>query len=203
MKLEVFVDYTCPFCFLAENYLRQIISEHPEIELTLYVSEAHPAPEPRMTLKESSWWHRVLGNPAKANGIKINVPHSPVPRSDIAIQGLKFLESENIDTTLYSQRMFDAVYVTSENIEDIDVVLAQMKGLGADLEKARTALESGAFKPQQQRENEFSYIDNQITVVPTFLFDNRRMDATPALGVTKQQILDFLNLGDNNAKNAG
>ncbi|MDR1532170.1 MAG: DsbA family protein [Clostridiales bacterium] len=44
-KLEVFFDYTCPYCLRGHNYLCALLPQHPGIEVVWRPCEAHPRPE--------------------------------------------------------------------------------------------------------------------------------------------------------------
>lgn len=44
--LEVFFDYTCPFCMRGHEQLKALIGAYPNIEIKWCPCEAHPEPEP-------------------------------------------------------------------------------------------------------------------------------------------------------------
>ena len=46
MKLEVFYDYTCPYCYKGLNELKVIKEKYPNLEFDFTPCEAHPRPEP-------------------------------------------------------------------------------------------------------------------------------------------------------------
>ncbi len=45
-KMEVFFDYSCPYCLKGHGYLEELHSNYPEIEFVWCPCEAHPHPEP-------------------------------------------------------------------------------------------------------------------------------------------------------------
>ena len=43
--LEVFFDYSCPYCLRGHEYLKELITDYPELEVVWRPCEAHPRPE--------------------------------------------------------------------------------------------------------------------------------------------------------------
>lgn len=102
MKLEIFFDYACPYCYEGLEYLRELAPKLADIESVWIPCEAHPRPE--------------------RYGI----------HSDIAVQGFYFARENGIATWTYNDRIFKAIFVERANIENADVVAACLKDLGAD-----------------------------------------------------------------------
>ncbi len=45
-KLEVFYDYSCPYCLKGHDSLVELIGDYPDIQIDWKPCEAHPEPEP-------------------------------------------------------------------------------------------------------------------------------------------------------------
>jgi predicted DsbA family dithiol-disulfide isomerase len=98
-KLEVFFDYTCPFCLRAHEYLKELISLHPEIEIVWRPCEAHPRPE-------------CYGR-----------------HSDLCIQGMFFAMDNSADIWAYHDRMFSVAKDRRTDIEDINSLVDSVRDI--------------------------------------------------------------------------
>ena len=102
-ELEVFFDYTCPYCLKAHGFLRELLPQFPEISIVWRPCEAHPRPE-RYGL-----------------------------HSDLCIQGLFCAMEQGADLWEYHDRMYRAALVDRVNIEDSDVVAWCTQGFNLSL----------------------------------------------------------------------
>jgi predicted DsbA family dithiol-disulfide isomerase len=91
-KLEVFFDYTCPYCFRGHKYLTELLPSYPNIEVVWTPCEAHPRPE--------------------------NVAH----HSDLCIQGMYYAAEHGADLAAYNDRLYAIAQNRQNNIEDIDLL---------------------------------------------------------------------------------
>jgi predicted DsbA family dithiol-disulfide isomerase len=99
MKLEMFFDYTCPFCLKGYQYLCELLPDFPEIEMVWRPCEAHPRPE-------------IHGH-----------------HSDLCIQGMFFAAEQGIPLWPYHERMYDLCLHSHINIENIDELAANVGDL--------------------------------------------------------------------------
>lgn len=98
-KLEVFFDYSCPFCLKGHTYLTELYQLYPQIEVVWCPCEAHPRPE-------------------------VHSPHS-----DLCIQGMFFAQDHGVDIWDYHDRMYQAAVKDRLDLEDIDVLANSVEGL--------------------------------------------------------------------------
>jgi predicted DsbA family dithiol-disulfide isomerase len=98
-KLEVFFDYACPFCLRGYGYLKELISQYPQVEIVWCPCEAHPRPE-------------HYGS-----------------HSDLCMQGMLFAQSRDVDLWAYHDRMFQAALTDRADIENVDVLAGYVAGL--------------------------------------------------------------------------
>ncbi len=91
-KLEIFFDYTCPYCFRAHKSLTELISDYPDIDIIWYPCESHPRPE------------------------------NYGPHSDLCIQGYFFALENGVDIWAFHDRMYQATMKEHIDIESIDVL---------------------------------------------------------------------------------
>ncbi|MCL2004491.1 MAG: DsbA family protein [Oscillospiraceae bacterium] len=98
-KLEVFIDHTCPYCLRGYETLKELMPQHPDIEVVWRPCEAHPRPE--------------------EYGI----------HSDLCIQGMFFALEQGADAWAYHDRMFSAAQKEKVNIEDPEALAGRVQGL--------------------------------------------------------------------------
>lgn len=87
-KLEVFIDYTCPFCLRGFEDLLELLPQFPEIAVIWRLCEAHPRPEPSTT------------------------------HSDLAMQGYYLAKDLGVDPVTYHKRMFKAHFADKIDLND-------------------------------------------------------------------------------------
>lgn len=163
-KLEVFFDYECPYCKIGYEYLMEILPKHSDTSVVWRPCESHPRPE--------------------------NHP----PHSDLVLQALLFALDKGVkDEHEFHRRMFKAVATERQNVENIDTVIGIVGDL-ADAEALRKALTDGEYAEEQSKLNSYAYEENGVWFVPSFRMDGKKLDAAGGIGVTKQQLEDFLKL---------
>ena len=96
-KLEVFFDYTCPYCLYGHNYLLGLLPEFPYAETVWRPCEAHPRPE-------------TYG-----------------PHSDIMIRGMFIVKELGADIMEYHRLMYDAAHKDRIDVESIEAVSDYVK----------------------------------------------------------------------------
>jgi predicted DsbA family dithiol-disulfide isomerase len=166
-KLQIFFDYECPYCKRGYEYLCEFIGDHPEIEIEWRPVEAHPRPE--------------------------NHP----PHTDLSCQSYYIARELGADTPEFHAAMFRAVAVERLNVEKVEVLTGIVKGL-MDGDAFRSLLESKKYAKQIEENNDLAYERCGVWAVPAFrLMDSRgqvkKLDAREGLGVTREQVRDFLN----------
>jgi predicted DsbA family dithiol-disulfide isomerase len=163
-KLEVFFDYTCPYCNNGYRYLTELLEERPDAEIDLRPIEAHPSAEEP--------WHR--------------------PFTNLAVQGALFLRDNGGDERAYAERLFRAVFEEKIDVEDIDVLAVCASDAGADAAAFAAALREKTYEPRQLAANDYAYETQRVWAVPTFVCGERRLDAAEGAGVTKEQLAELL-----------
>jgi len=161
-KLELFFDYSCPFCLKGYNSLAELLPEYPDIEVVWRPCEAHPRPE------------SGFGK-----------------HSDLCIQGLFFAAESGVDLPSYHERTFACYHNSSTNVEDIEAFALSLEGL-LDVESLRQALTSGKYNQALRDANAYAFEESGVWVIPSFRMNGYKLDAAAGIGVTKAQIKSFL-----------
>lgn len=166
MKLEVFFDYLCEFCEIGHHqFLMELLPRYPHIEPVWRPCEAHP----RLTEPEGR-------------------------HSDLAIQGMFFVQEQGGDVCVYHDCIYNAVYRRGQNIEDLSVLAQCAFAAGVDTNSFREALENRVYAKRQLDANAYAYETVEVKAVPTFVLGNgSRLDSFLGIGVRKEQLKRLLN----------
>ena len=160
-KLEVFYDYSCPFCLKGHQYLAELISHYPDMEIAWCPCEAHPRPE-------------EYGR-----------------HSDLTMQGMYVALEAGADIWAYHDAMYRAGVTDRAAIEDIAVLAGYVEGI-LDRDAFVAALEQGTYREIQQKGNDYAYGENGVWAVPSYRMEGRKLDSPEGVGITLEQLRDFL-----------
>ena len=162
--IEVFFDYTCPYCQQGLGYLRELLPDYPHVRIDWKPVEAHPR-------LEEPWYN---------------------PHVDLAVQGALFVKSRGGDERAYHERVLRAYAEERQALDDIEVLAACAGELGLPAREFRDALESGAFAKEQVEANAYAYGPQKVWAVPSLVCGEKRLDAVPNVGVTREQVKKLL-----------
>lgn len=169
--LEVFYDYTCPFCLKGHELLREVILKHPEIEISWRPCELSP--------QKSS----IFGDPG--------LSPKRGSYSSLPIRGFYFARENGVDLWAYNDLIYHAVHRSNVDIRSADA-LAEVVTALLDKEDFRDALKSGAYMKELEEGNDYAYDKNGVWAVPAFRMDGRELDSRLGIGVSKKQLEEFL-----------
>lgn len=209
MKLEVFFDYTCPYCYVTLHELNQILPQYPELSVAWCPCELNPRPKadavlgtdssnaaaqsvPDIDWDYTSGWLAELMPRIKQAGLVLNPPFRLGNYSDLAIQGLLYLVEQGADAKLYNDAVYQAVFSDCKDIEDLEVLSHCAAFAGADVSAFREAVISGAHKEQQMALTQYGWGENALDSVPSFRLGNARLNAVYGVGVSREQLTAFL-----------
>ncbi len=175
--IEVFSDYVCPFCYLAEQPLADAV-EGRDVEVVWQPFELRPEPTPTLRPEDDylqSTWREVVYPIAERLGVPIVLPNvSPQPYSRLAFEGYQFAAEHGLGQR-WTERMFRVFFVAQRDIGQLDVLVDVAVDLGFDGDAFRGSLESGRYSEAHRRALKRADELN-ITAVPTFLVSDRRIE---------------------------
>ncbi|WP_174733317.1 DsbA family protein [Mesobacillus harenae] len=171
VKIKVYSDYVCPFCFLAEKPLKEAMEgKDAEVEWMPYELR----PYPNETLKPEgdylqNTWKQAVYPMANQMGIEIVLPKvSPQPYTHLAFEGYQFAK-EYGKANEYNDRILRAFFQEEQDIGSIKVLTKLAEEVGLEPEGYREALETRKYKEAHQKALNHSYSEANITAVPTFV----------------------------------
>lgn len=177
VKVKVYSDYVCPFCFLAEQPLEEAI-KGKDVEVEWMPFELRPAPNATLRPEDDylqTTWSQSVYPMAEQMGIEIVLPDvSPQPHTHLAFEGFQYAKEKGKGTP-YNERMLKAFFQESQDIGDVEVLTKLAGEVGLDETEYREALESRKYKEAHQQALEHSYEDAGITAVPTFVIGETKI----------------------------
>jgi predicted DsbA family dithiol-disulfide isomerase len=125
VKIRVYSDYVCPFCFLAEGPLEEAV-KGKDVEVEWMPFELRPFPNPTLRPEGDylqSTWKQSVYPIAERMGVKIVLPKvSPQPYTHLACEGFQCAK-EHGKGNEYNHRMFTAFFQEEQDIGDIEILV--------------------------------------------------------------------------------
>jgi predicted DsbA family dithiol-disulfide isomerase len=178
VKVKVYSDFVCPFCYLAKTPFEEAI-QGKDVEIEWMPFELRPSPAPQIDPwnepDKLQGWNSYISPMAQKWGVDMKLPHvSPHPYTGLAFEGFHFAKEQGKGNE-YVSRVFAAFYQEEQNIGDVEILTKLAGEVGLDEPGFRAALESGKYKAAQQDALQHAYREANITAVPTFVIGGQRM----------------------------
>lgn len=123
-------------------------------------------------------------------------PDNYGPHSDLCIMGMFFVIDNGYDLIAYHERMFRAKHQDQIDIEDLDVLTDYVKDL-VDADAYRAALQDGRYRDKLLANNRYAFEESGVWVVPSYRMDGRSLNSEENVGVSREQLRDFLEAAGN------
>jgi predicted DsbA family dithiol-disulfide isomerase len=145
VRINVWSDYVCPFCYLEEPVLERLKQEFGDaVEIVWRAFELRPEPEPTLDPKGDylrDAWAQSVYPMAAHRGMTLRLP--PVqPRSRLAHEAVEFARDRGRHAEM-NHALFRAFFEDGRDIGSKEVLLEICSEAGLDREELREALESG------------------------------------------------------------
>lgn len=184
MKVEVWFDFVCPFCYLGDTKFAKALEqfEHrDEVELVFrsfqlrMASEATKGKDVHQVVAEK---YQISYAQAKANngriteagnevGLNFNFDAMKVADTELAHQIMQYAKKVKKEHALID-RYFKAVFEEGMDIGDQDTLLSLARELGLDITELNHELAGGALKAEIQKDEEAAHRLG-IDTIPTFV----------------------------------
>lgn len=189
-KVDVFIDYVCPFCFLVEGALEELKRDR-DVEVTIRPFELRPDPVPTL-LPENDYlpqiWKDAVYPMADRLGVPMTLPSvSPQPRTEKAFMVLQ-LAYEQRKAEAYSEAMFKAFFQENRNIGEEDVIIDIATSIGLDETEVKTALRSEERRSQQQSDQDYAVNEVGVTSVPSIMIEGQLLRGVPSATRLKKTV---------------
>jgi predicted DsbA family dithiol-disulfide isomerase len=181
LKVQVFSDYVCPYCFLAEGPLNEAVAEFNgeqdgDVEVEWMAFELRPSPTPTLEPEGDylqQGWRDSVYPMAERMGVHIVLPKvSPQPYTRLAFEGAIVARGMG-KADAYNHRMFTAFFQDELDIGKADVLGDCAVDIGLDRQAFREALDSGRHGQECEQQLRLGRDVMGINSVPTFVLDSR------------------------------
>lgn len=154
-SVQVYSDFVCPFCMIAEQPLHAAIAESGmEVEVEWIPFELRPAPTPTLRPEDDylqTVWAQSVYPLAERLGVPIRLPSvSPQPHTHLAWEGYQFAREHGCGTA-YNDRILQAFFQEDRDIGDPAVLTALAGEIGLDQAAFRVALDQRTYQQAHQQ----------------------------------------------------
>ncbi|MEI7024811.1 DsbA family oxidoreductase [Paenibacillus sp. y28] len=195
LKIRVYSDFVCPFCFLAKTPFEEAI-QGKDVEVEWMPFELRPSPSPKLDPwndpSKLQGWESYIRPAASRLGIEMKLPRiSPHPYTGLAFEGFHFAK-EHGKGNEYTSRVLKAFFQEELHIGEVDVLTKLAGELGLPQEAFRAALETGAYRQTQREALAHAYEEAGITAVPTFIIGSERIQGVAGRDVFERVLAQEL-----------
>jgi predicted DsbA family dithiol-disulfide isomerase len=186
MKVEVFADIACPWCYIGERRLRRAMEMRPGAVTDVrwrpfQLQPAMPAgglPWNEFVERKFGGWQRARGMFAHvaaagaSEGIRFDFERVATAPNTRDAHRLVLLAEEHALGYEAAEALFAAYFAEGRDVGDREVLAAIGAEVGLDAERVREALEGSAYVDEVE-ESQREAGENGISGVPFFVFDSR------------------------------
>src|SRR4051812_35838195 len=171
LKIKVYSDYVCPFCYLAEFPLREAI-RGKDVEVEWMPFELRPEPQPTLR-PEGEYLQRAWSQSVYPLALRMGVPIvlppvSPQPHTHLAFEGYQYAREQGKGNE-YNHRLLEAFFDEGRDIGDVGVQVKLAGEVGLDEEGFEEALGSRKYREAHRRALRHAYEEAGVSGVPLFV----------------------------------
>ena len=176
LKIKVYSDYVCPFCYLGKAPLEEAI-EGKDVEVEWMPFELRPYPteplDPVHDPAKRRLWETTITPYAKRWGVDMKLPDvSPHPYTHLAFEGYQYAKEYGKGNE-YNARVLQAFFKEEQNIGDIDILTRLAGEVGLNEAEFKKALETRKYREAHKEALQHAYVEAGITAVPTFVIGDQ------------------------------
>lgn len=194
LKIKVFFDFVCPFCYLEYFSLKEA-AQGMDVFFERIPHELRRPPSPMVDPMHDEArlkrFDEVLLPAAKALGLPMQLPRlSPHPYSTDTFLGLLYCEDHGVGQE-YTEKVFTTFYEDEKDIGDLNVLEHIAKELGLNPQEF---IEEITSKSQLARLDELNALSEEykITSIPVIYIGDTKLSGYHTPDVYRQAITDAL-----------
>ncbi|MCL2043311.1 MAG: DsbA family protein [Treponema sp.] len=119
------------------------------------------------------------------------LPEDHPPHTHLACQSYYIAKELDADMSAFHAAMYQSIAIERQNVEKTEVLCNILKGI-VDTEKFRAILDSGKYAKQVDENNDLAYEKSGVWFVPAFRMDGKKLDAQGGVGITPEELREFL-----------
>ena len=188
MKVEIWSDVTCPFCYIGKRNFENALSQFDDasgVEIIWKSFELAPGfktqPDKNMhqllsemkgiSLKQAIDMSDQVAGAARQVGLEYNF-HKVIPANSFNSHRLLHLARKHNLQDKLKESLFRAYFTDGRNIDDIPTLVALGEEIGLDPTEIRDVLASDWFSAEVNQEMKAAK-SRGITSVPAFIFEDK------------------------------
>lgn len=192
VRIQVWSDYVCPFCMLAEGPLREGTSGL-DAGIEWMPFELRPHPQPTLRPEDDylpAIWERAVYPAARRLRVDLTLPTvSPQPYTRLAFEGYRYAAAHGLGQQ-YNSRVFQAFFQEDRDIGRPEVLAGLAGELGMDTGEFGAALCSGVYAEAHRQALREAAV-HQVSVAPTILVGGtHRIEGIPDPAQLRRAVLD-------------
>ncbi|MED4452217.1 DsbA family oxidoreductase [Metabacillus fastidiosus] len=188
MKIEVWSDFACPFCYIGKRRLEEALMNFPhknEVDILFKSFELDPnasldtelsineilAKKYGMSIEKAKAMNASVGQQAAAVGLTFEFDNMKPTNTFDAHRLAKLAESKGKDKEM-TEQLLKAYFTDSEHIGNHDTLLKIAEEAGLNREEAKSVLESEDFA-EHVRADEMEAREIGVQGVPFFVINRK------------------------------
>ncbi|HLW41869.1 MAG TPA: DsbA family oxidoreductase [Flavobacterium sp.] len=188
MKIEIWSDVMCPFCYIGKRNFEAALAqfadkENIEVEWKSYQLDpsvpevATESQEDYLVKRKGMSREQVramsanVTEMAKSTGLEYHLDQSVMVNSQKAHQLIQFAKSKNLGNEI-EERLFKAFFTEGKNVADIETLTQLGKEIGLDENELQTAFTDERYKYQMTQDIQEGQ-NLGVKGVPFFVFDRK------------------------------
>ncbi|WP_312285708.1 DsbA family oxidoreductase [Chryseobacterium gleum] len=188
MKIEIWSDVMCPFCYIGKNNFEQALSKLPfkdEVEVEWKSFQLDPTLDPNKTQDTLQYFREKKGvaeaqatqmlgqvtQMGKGAGIDFNFGQTLITNTFSAHKLLHLAKKHNKSNEM-EEALFIAHFIDGKNVGDTEVLIALAESLGLDKDEAREAVTTDQLDDEVNQDIQEAR-NNGISGVPFFVLNGK------------------------------
>ncbi len=184
MRIDIFSDVICPWCFIGKRRLERALRDRPQGDVEIHWRAFQLNPDmPVQGMDRQTYLQTKFGGPERAaqiyetirqNGAKEGIDFQfekigTTPNTGRAHRLVRYGSERGVSGALV-ERVFTGYFYNGENVGDTEVLATMAADVGLDREETIAFLDGNDGVADVLAESRFAY-ENGINGVPCFIFD--------------------------------
>ncbi len=188
MKVEIWSDVVCPFCYIGKREFEKALKtfsdkDQLEVEWKSYQLAPEVVTDPEKSLNEylsdmkgisvqdANRMNAMVAERAEEAGLQFNFGKA-VPANTRRAHNLIHFAKEIGKQNEAEELLFRSYFTDGKNVDDIPTLLSLGQELGLDVEALKAVLENGTYDDAIQQDI-YDAFQLGVRGVPFFVFDNK------------------------------
>ncbi|MFC4403468.1 DsbA family oxidoreductase [Gracilibacillus xinjiangensis] len=189
MKIEIWSDFVCPFCYIGKRRLEQAIERFPEeinVDIQFKSYQLDPdaplyngenihealAKKYNMPLERAKQMNQQVGDQAKTVGLEFVFDTMKPTNTFDAHRLCKYAKSLGKEAEFVSEMLYQ-YFTLSANISDKDTLLSICEKLGLNEDQAKQIIDNKELFAKEVQTDQEEAQKLEITGVPFFVFNGK------------------------------